>query len=346
MLEELDGSPIEAAKQAEAAAEKILNDLGRPYDVNSRTYHSTSSIGISVFSNHHENIEEILKQADIAMYQAKRSGRNTLRFFDPKMQELITSRAALENELREAIEKQQFQLHYQIQVHNSGHVIGAEALLRWIHPTRGKVSPLEFIPIAEETGLILPIGKWVLETACAQLESWQKSPLTRDLTLSVNVSAKQFHQDDCVAQIEDALGRYKFNPCQLKLELTESMLLENIDSIIESLNRLRKTGIKFSLDDFGTGYSSLQYLRKLPIDQLKIDQSFVQDIEFDEQDRSIVRTIIAMAHSMNLEVIAEGVENEEQKQRLLHKGCHQFQGYLFGKPAPLNEFEKLVQGAR
>jgi diguanylate cyclase (GGDEF)-like protein/PAS domain S-box-containing protein len=326
MLEDLNELSMESASQAEAVAEKILANLNQPYDLNNHTYRSTSSIGITLFNNHDADTEEILKQADIAMYQAKRSGRNSLRFFDPKMQELINRRVAIESELHEAIEKQQFQLYYQIQIQSSGHVIGAEALLRWMHPVRGMVSPAEFIPIAEETGLILPIGKWVLETACAQLESWQENPLTRDLSLSVNVSAKEIHQADFMAQVEDAIRRYRFNPCQLKLELTESMLLENVDYIIDSLNRLRQTGIQFSLDDFGTGYSSLQYLRKLPIDQLKIDQSFVHDITFDEQDRSIVRTIIAMAHSMDMEVIAEGVETEEQKQRLLHKGCNQFQG--------------------
>jgi len=343
MLEDLSERPIEAAKQAEAVAEKILTNLNQPYDLNSRTYYSTVSIGLTVFNNHNESIEEMLKQADIAMYQAKDSGRNALRFFDLKMQQLINNRVALESELHEAIEKKQFQLYYQIQVRNSGDVIGAEALLRWMHPDRDVVSPVEFIPVAEETGLIIPIGKWVLETACAQLELWQRTPLTRDLCLSINVSAKQFLQADFVKQVEDAISRYRFNPCQLKLELTESMLLNNVDNIIDALGRLRQTGIQFSLDDFGTGYSSLQYLRKLPIDQLKIDRSFVHDITFDEQDRSIVRTIIAMAMSMNLEVIAEGVETEAQKLRLLHKGCTQFQGYLFGKPLPLHAFEDLLR---
>jgi len=346
ILEDLSELPMDAAKQAETVAEKILATLNQPYDIDTHIHHSTASIGIMVFNDHDGNIEELLKQTDIAMYQAKRSGRNALRFFDPEMQERINRRVALENELHEAINKKQFQLYYQIQIQNSGRVLGAEALIRWIHPLRGMVSPAEFIPIAEETGLIVPIGKWVLEAACAQLEAWQRVPSTKDLSLSINVSAKQFLQTNFVAKVENAIGRYSFNPSHLKLELTESMLLENVDNIIESLNRLHRTGIQFSLDDFGTGYSSLQYLRRLPIDQLKIDQSFVRDITFDEQDRSIVRTIIAMAQSMNLAVIAEGVETEEQKLRLLHKGCTQFQGYLFGKPLPLREFEELLQLSR
>lgn len=342
MLEDLSKQPLEAATQAEAVAEKILAALNQTYMLNAHAYRSTSSVGITIFKNHDENLEELLKQADIAMYQAKKSGRNTLRFFDPKMQESINHRIALECELHQALEKQQFCLYYQIQVHSSGRVLGAEALLRWIHPSKGIVSPTEFIALAEESGLILSLGKWVLESACAQLAAWQKNIRTRHLSLSVNVSAKQFHQIDFVSQVENAVQRYAFNPGLLKLELTESMLLENIDSIIDAMSRLKKIGIQFSLDDFGTGYSSLQYLKRLPINQLKIDQSFIQDITFDEQDRSIVRTIIAMANSLNLEVIAEGVETKEQKQRLYNKGCHQFQGWLFAKPLPLDAFEKIL----
>jgi len=345
LLEDLCEQSLEAATQAQAIAEKILANLNQPYALFSHTYHSTASIGITLFRNHEEKIDVLLKQADIAMYQAKQFGRNTLRFFNPKMQECINSRVELEFELHKALEKRQFKLHYQIQSNNFGRALGAEVLLRWLHPIRGIVSPADFIPLAEETGLILPIGKWVLETACAQLEAWNNNKLTRELSLSVNVSAKQFHQTDFVAQVEDTVRGYEFNPCKLKLELTESMLSENIDYIINSMSRLRQIGIQFSLDDFGTGYSSLQYLKKLPINQLKIDQSFVHDITFDEQDRSIVRTIIAMAHSMDLEVIAEGVETEDQKQRLLHKGCNQFQGYLFGRPVPLNEFEARLRRA-
>jgi len=283
-----------------------------------------------------------LKQADIAMYQAKTAGRDNVRFFDPKMQETINARANLEAELRVALEQQQFHLYYQIQVDNAGRPLGAEALIRWPHPEQGLVSPVQFIPLAEETGLIIPIGLWVLETACAQVRSWQDEELTAGLTLSVNVSAKQFRQPGFVKQVKDALSRHAINPSQLKLEITESMLLDNIDSTILTMNALKETGVKFSLDDFGTGYSSLQYLKRLPLDQLKIDQSFVRDLVSDSSDRSIVRTIIAMAQSLNLQVIAEGVETEEQRSILLNNTCLNYQGYLFGKPVPIEQFEELI----
>jgi EAL domain-containing protein (putative c-di-GMP-specific phosphodiesterase class I) len=224
-----------------------------------------------------------------------------------------------------------------------GHPLGAEALIRWLHPERGMISPFHFIPLAEETGLILPIGQWVLETACAQLKSWEEHVLTRDLTLSINVSAKQFNQTDFVAQVETAIARYVIDPMKLKMELTESMLLDNVDSIIITMNALKKMGIRFSLDDFGTGYSSLQYLKLLPLYQLKIDQSFVRDIVIDSSDQAIVRTIIAMAHTLNLSVIAEGVETAEQQDLLLNNGCKHYQGYLFSKPVPIEAFEALLK---
>ena len=289
-------------------------------------YHCTASIGATLFNDIHQATDELLKQADIAMYQAKKAGRNTLRFFDPQMQESINARVSLEGELRKALEKQQFQLYYQIQVDSSHRPLGAEALIRWIHPERGLVSPAQFIPLAEETGLILPIGQWVLETACAQLKAWEQDALTRDLVLAVNVSAKQFHQADFVAQVQAAVQRHAINPKLLKLELTESMLLENIEDTIATMNALKEIGVQFSLDDFGTGYSSLQYLKRLPLDQLKIDQSFVRDIATDSSDKAIVRTIIAMAQSLDLNVIAEGVETEEQRQLLLKNGCCQLPG--------------------
>jgi EAL domain-containing protein (putative c-di-GMP-specific phosphodiesterase class I) len=288
-------------------------------------------------------IAELLKQADISMYQAKKAGRNTLRFFDPKMQEAFNVLAALEIELRKALDNKQFQLYYQVQVDQLGHPIGAEALIRWIHPERGMISPLEFIPLAEDTGLILPIGQWVLDTACAQLEVWRDNEATKNLTLSVNVSAKQFSQADFVRQVQATLNRYSFEPNHLKLELTESILLENIDNIVVSMIALETIGVQFSLDDFGTGYSSLQYLKMLPLNQLKIDQSFVRDLVSDSNDRSIVRTIIAMASSLGFEVIAEGVETEAQKELLLNKGCRHFQGYLFGKPMPIKKFNSLLK---
>jgi diguanylate cyclase (GGDEF)-like protein/PAS domain S-box-containing protein len=346
MLEELSTQAIESATQTQTVAEKILAALNRPYRLASHEYHCTASIGATLFSDHHQSGEELLKRADIALYQAKNAGRNTLRFFNPKMQEVINTRTALESELRKALENRQFQLHYQIQVDSAQHALGAEALIRWLHPERGLVPPLQFIPLAEDTGLILPIGQWVLETACAQIKLWEQDALTRDLVLAVNISAKQFRQGNFAAQVKDAVQRHAINPNMLKLELTESMLLYNIEETIATMNILKEIGIQFSLDDFGTGYSSLQYLKRLPLNQLKVDQSFVRDIATDNSDNVIVRTIIAMAHSMDIDVIAEGVEMEGQRQLLLDSGCNHYQGYLFGKPVPIGQFEELLRQGR
>jgi diguanylate cyclase (GGDEF)-like protein/PAS domain S-box-containing protein len=343
ILEDLSEQVGEAALQTETIGEKILAALNHPYQLAEHEHHGTASIGAAIFHAHQKSIGELLKQADIAMYQAKKAGRNSLRFFDPQMQTNISVRASLEKELRDAIENQQFQLYYQIQVDSSLHALGAEALIRWITPERGMVSPAQFIPLAEETGLILPIGAWVLETACAQLKAWQQRALTRDLVLAVNVSAKQFRQIDFVAQVRDALQRHAIPPMLLKLELTESLLLENIEDTIATMTALNETGVQFSLDDFGTGYSSLQYLKRLPLHQLKIDQSFTRDIGLDINDETIVRTIIAMAQNMSLDVIAEGVETEQQRQLLLKNGCTHYQGYLFGRPVPIEQFEALLK---
>lgn len=276
------------------------------------------------------------------MYEAKSAGRNALRFFDPKMQRAIAERVELEQQLRKAIEQQQFKLHYQIQVDAAGHALGAEALIRWEHPERGLISPFHFIPLAEDTGLILPIGQWVLDSACAQLKLWEQSAFTAQLKLSVNVSARQFHQLDFAAQLHATVSRHAINPSLLNLELTESMLLDDIHGMISSMEKLGEIGIRFELDDFGTGYSSLQYLKKLPLYQLKIDQSFVRDIALDQSDRALVSTIISMAHSLDLQVIAEGVETEEQLQFLKQHGCDHYQGYFFSKPLPIAQFEELL----
>jgi diguanylate cyclase (GGDEF)-like protein/PAS domain S-box-containing protein len=346
MLENLSEHTLEAAAHTEAIGEKILAALGQPCQLITNEHHCSCSIGAVLFSSNSQTTDELLKQADIAMYQAKKAGRNTLRFFDPQMQASITARVSLEAELRKALERQQFQLHYQIQVDSSHRPLGAEALIRWIHPERGMISPAQFIPLAEETGLILPIGLWVLETACAQLKAWQQDALTRDLVLAVNVSARQFHQADFVAQVHDAVQRHAINPMRLKLELTEGMLLADVEDTIATMNILSEIGIQFSMDDFGTGYSSLQYLKRLPLDQLKIDQSFIRNIVTDNSDRAIVRTIIVMAQSLGIAVIAEGVETEENRLFLLDNGCFHYQGYLFGKPVPIEQFEELLKQDR
>jgi diguanylate cyclase (GGDEF)-like protein/PAS domain S-box-containing protein len=343
MVENLSPDSIEAAEQVDAVCSKIFVALNRPYDLGGREYHNNASIGVTLFRKREEAVEELLKQADIAMYQAKKAGRNTVRFFDPQMQGAVTNRAVLEGELRKALEKRQLHLYYQIQVDDAGRALGAEVLIRWSHPERGLISPAYFIPLAEETGLILPIGQWVLDTACSQLKIWAQNPATRHLDLCVNISAKQFRQEDFVAQVQSAVRNHAIDPKRLNLELTESMLLENIEETIATMNAIRDVGVRFSLDDFGTGYSSLQYLKRLPLDQLKIDQSFVRDLATDESDKVIVRTIIAMAQSLNFDVIAEGVETLEQRDMLRIRGCHRFQGYLFGKPMPIDPFTVALQ---
>ena len=342
VLETLGIHADEAAAQAEMIAEKIRGILSEPYLLKDYPHHTTPSIGIVLFQGHRENLEDLLKYADAAMYQAKTSGRNAIRFYDSALQLAIEARAILDGELHQALAKQQFRLHFQIQVDSLRRPLGTEALLRWEHPERGLVFPMQFIPLAEETGLIVPIGLWVLRSACAQLNAWQQNALTRDLTLAVNVSAKQFHQADFVAQVRSALQDSGAKPSQLKLEMTESIVLENIEDTISKMHEIKLLGVSFSMDDFGTGYSSLQYLKRLPLGQVKIDQSFVRDVATDQNDAAIVQTIIAMAEALGLNVIAEGVETEEQQQFLDLRGCHAFQGYLFGKPAPVGEFESAL----
>jgi EAL domain-containing protein (putative c-di-GMP-specific phosphodiesterase class I) len=281
----------------------------------------------------------VIRQADMAMYKAKDAGRNTFRFFSAAMQLAVESRAALEADLRLAIGGGQLQLHYQVQVDGQERALGAEALLRWRHPVRGDVSPLQFIPIAEESTLILEIGSWVLENACAQLARWQQSDAMRHLTLAVNVSARQFRQADFVDMLRAIIERHPCDVSRLKLELTESMVLNDVAEVVHKMESLRTLGLSLSMDDFGTGYSSLSYLKKLPLAQIKIDQSFVRDITTDATDAVMVKTIIDLARNFHLEVIAEGVETVEQLDFLREHGCPMYQGFLFGKPMPLDEFE-------
>ncbi|MBK5970018.1 MULTISPECIES: bifunctional diguanylate cyclase/phosphodiesterase [Thiorhodovibrio] len=340
LLEDLGTDEQAAANMTEMAAEKVRVALNAPYALTSAkpAYYCTPSIGLTLFYGHDISIEVLLKQADVALYQAKDAGRNTARFFNPAMQKTIESRMALETALRQALLKGELQLYYQPQFDQNGCCFGAEALLRWHRPDHGLVSPLEFIPLAEETGLILPIGQWVMDTACAQIKAWESDEHTRRLSMAVNVSARQFHQPDFVAQTQASLEVSGASPRRLKLELTESVVLENAEEVVSRMEQLKALGVSFSMDDFGTGYSSLSYLKRLPLDQLKIDKSFVRDIATDPSDAAIVRAILAMSQSLGLEVIAEGVETEEQRMFLRDNGCHVFQGYLLGRPKPIDEW--------
>lgn len=340
MLEELDADETDAAAQAKVVGEKILTALNFPQQLGANECHCTASIGITLFGGkQREGADEPMKRADLAMYQAKVAGRNTLRFFEAQMQAAVESRAALVVFLREAIRTHQFLLHYQAQVSDDGGLTGVEALVRWHQPGRGMVSPAAFIPLAEETGLILPLGRWVLQTACAQLTQWADQPERAHLTIAVNVSARQFHQPDFVDQVLMVLAQTGANPERLKLELTESLLVTDVEDVIQKMTTLKARGVSFSLDDFGTGYSSLSYLKRLPLDQLKIDQGFVKNILTDANDAAIAKMVVALAESLGLTVIAEGVELEAQKDFLATQGCHAYQGYLFTRPLPIEEFE-------
>ena len=342
LLEDLSSDLQEAATEAEAIGHKILAEISKAFLLDSLDYHCSASIGITLFSGREGTVDELLKRADAAMYRAKTAGRNALCFFDPAMQSALEERALLEAQLRRALPEEQLVLFYQAQLDAGMRIVGAEVLLRWRHPQRGLVGPMQFIPLAEESGLIVPIGYWVLEMACAQLKGWESNPLTRNLHLSVNVSARQFRQRDFVQQVRNVVSTCGVDPTRLKLELTESVVLDNVADTIEKMHQLKRLGVRFSMDDFGTGQSSLAYLKRLPLDQLKIDQSFVRDIATDQGDAAIVQTIIGMARNLGLNVIAEGVENEAQKTFLLDNGCMEFQGYLFSRPIPLLEFEKRL----
>jgi len=342
MLEDLSANPREAAAQAKGVGEKIHAALDRPYAIGDAPHRTTASIGITLFGDGEQSVEDVLRQADIAMYQAKAAGRDTLRFFDVVMEAAVAARAAMETVLRSALSNRQLMLHYQPQVNGTPGTIGAEALLRWQHPRRGIVMPGEFVPLAEETGLIVSIGQWVLETACTQLAAWANDAATAHLQLAINVSARQFRQTNFVDSVRTALAHSGAPPGRLELELTESVVLDNIDETIAKMQQLKEIGVAFAMDDFGTGYSSLSYLTRLPLDRLKIDRSFICNLPDSESDAIVVQTIITMAHTLGLKVVAEGVETIEQHEFLGQQGCTIFQGYLFGKPVPLGEFEAAV----
>jgi len=332
-----------AAQEAKKRAEELHDLINLPYPLQQSVFHCTISIGVNLFKGQTRSIDDLLRHADVAMYQAKDSGRNAIRFFDPNMQSHLEKRAAIEADLRTAYEsKHQLIPYYQVQIDNHGKAIGAELLLRWQHPVNGMISPADFIPVAEQTGLIVSIGRQVIYQACEQLRQWSQQPKFAALSIAVNVSPIQFNQAHFVDDVLGIVRDSNINPRLLKLELTESSLLKNVDQSIEKMQQLQNNGIGFSMDDFGIGYSSLSYLKRLPLDQLKIDQTFVRDIAIDPNDAIIARTIIAMAQNMNLQVIAEGVETEAQKNFLEQNGCSMFQGYFFGKPVAIEEFERQL----
>lgn len=343
LLSSLGKMETDAAQMVEGLASKLLTELNRPYQIGGLTHHSTASIGVALFNGRSASVDELMRQADLAMYRAKAAGRNAVRFFDPTIGAAVKARADLEADLRRAIADRQFVLHYQAQVLGEDAVTGAEVLLRWQHPQRGMVSPADFIPLAEETDLILPLGLWVLETACERIAAWANDDRLSGLSIAVNVSAKQFLQPDFVDQVHAVVKRHGVTPHRLKLELTESLLLQDVERIIEKMRRLKALGIGFSLDDFGTGYSSLSYLKQLPLDQLKIDRSFVRDVLSDPNDAAIAKTIVALGKTLGLEVIAEGVETREQKDFLASIGCHAYQGFLLSRPVPVDEFEQRLR---
>jgi diguanylate cyclase (GGDEF)-like protein/PAS domain S-box-containing protein len=333
----------EAAAQARVVGEKMLTALSQPYDIAGDEYHGSASIGVALFGNHRIPMDELLKRADQAMYQAKAAGRNTLRFFDSAIQKSLQMRSTLEAELRQALQRGDFALHYQPGFDRTGRLLGAEALVRWQHPRRGLMLPDDFINIAEETGLIVSLGRWVIEAACAQLVAWSTEPEMAQLFLSVNISARQLHDKRFVGYVLEAVKSSGADATLLKLELTESMMLDDVDDTIAKLKALKARGVGFSLDDFGTGYASLTYLKRLPLDQLKIDRSFVSDILISPRDAAIARTVVELGRTLGLTVIAEGVEAQAQLDLLVEYGCHVFQGNLFGQPAPV---ETLRQQAR
>ena len=339
LIENISSEAEGASQHAAQVAEKIRAVLSTPYQIKGNMNRSSPSIGVCIFFGHDESIDELIKHADMAMYQAKDSGRNKVQFFDPSMQRSLEMRVALESDLRGALSDRQFRLFYQIQLDQDHHPIGAEALIRWMHPIRGMVLPAQFIPFAEENSLILEIGHWVLDTACQQIASWQDDEQTRNLVLAINISAQQFKQPDFTEQIGAAIRKHSINPSRLKLELTESLALDDMDFVVAKMLALRQTlGVTLSLDDFGTGFSSLSYLKRLPLDQIKIDKSFIHDVTTDSGSAVMVKTILGMARNFGLHVIAEGVETESQFTFLKENGCMAFQGYLFGKPVPPEEF--------
>ena len=343
MLENLDENADQAAIQTKIVGDKIISSLRQPSMLNGHEYYPSCSIGVALFHGKNCQLDNLLTQADTSMYEAKRAGRNTLRFFDPAMQKALEDRVEIEYALRKAINTQQFQLYYQLQVDNNNHLLGVEALIRWFHPDKGIIPPSDFIPLAEEVHLIDAIGCWVLETACLQILAWENCDYRKHLTVAVNVSAIQFMQHDYVNTVQQIVKRIGINPSRIKLELTESMVLVNVDDAISKMNKLKLFGFSISLDDFGTGYSSLSYLKRLPFDQIKIDRSFIISATTNEKDAFLVQFVINMGQKFKMDVIAEGIETEEQFRFLENLNCKAFQGYLFGKPMAAVELEAILE---
>ena len=335
MLVNLSTQPGEAARQAQQVAQKLLNRLSQPYQLRAHNCQTSVSIGVTLIEGPNDTREELFKQADMAMYQAKAAGRNTLRFFNPEMQAQVVARTTLEADLRWALAHDEFVLHYQPQLDDQGQTLGFEALLRWQHPMRGVILPAEFIAVAESSGLIVALGAWVLRSACLQLQAFSQQASQRHWTIAVNVGAAQFRQPDFVTRVETTLQQTGANATQLELELTESQLVDDGHDVMAKMDALRAVGVRLSLDDFGSGYSSLAMLKRLPLDQLKIDQAFVRDMLDDPQNASIIRAIVTLGESLGLAVIAKGVEREVQRDALLALGCRHFQGYLFGQSTPI-----------
>ena len=338
VLENLSVEPEHIARQVKMVAEKIQAGFTAPFALGRLQHQSSASIGVALFNNDIDDVEALLKRVDLAMYQAKTAGRNTIRFFDPEMQTVINTRTQLEADLRQGLQRHEFCAHYQRQTNADGQTTGAEALVRWQHPRGPMMLPAMFIPLAEETGLILPLGQWVLETACLQLVAWARVAATSHLTIAVNVSACQFRQSDFVKQVLQVTERTGADPNKLTLKVTESLLVADVERTAEKMNRLKAQGISFALNDFGTGYSSLSYLQRLPLNQLKIDKSFVRDVLTDPSDAAIARTVLVPGQTLGLEVIAEGVETASQRDFLAHIGYRAYQGYLFSHPVPAEQF--------
>ncbi|WP_181376322.1 sensor domain-containing phosphodiesterase [Novimethylophilus kurashikiensis] len=342
LLVDLSAEATEAVNQARTIAEMVLDKLNQPYFFGGKEHHSTPSIGITLFDDSGASVEDLLKQADLAMYQAKAKGRNRICFFDPQMQSTVSYHAKIESDIRIGLRQQQFVFHYQPQLSDERRVIGAEALARWQHPKHGLIPPKDFIPYAESSGLILSLSDQLIDTACRQVSIWSENPATAHIVLALNVSSKQLRQPDFVQVMKQAIQRHGTDPTKLKLEITESLLVENIDDTIGKMKELKALGVSFSLDDFGTGYSSLSYLKRLPLDQIKIDQSFIKDAAINEKDAAIARTIVALGENLGLDVIAEGVETVAQQEFLQDSNCRLYQGYLFSHAIPADEFERFV----